>query len=94
MPAGESIAFVGSTGSGKTTICRLLYRFYDIIGGHIFIDGIDISNLKLKDLRSKIAIVPQEVVLFNDTLLYNLTYAIPNKEELSESQTMTLVANA
>jgi len=68
------VAIVGSTGSGKSTIMRLLYRFYDIDAGHIFIDGQDISELKLTDLRSQIAIVPQDCVLFNETIMYNIAY--------------------
>ena len=58
VPAGKSVALVGQTGSGKSTIMRLLYRFYDITEGQILIDGVDISQLKITDLRSKIAIVP------------------------------------
>ena len=58
VPAGKSVAIVGSTGSGKSTIMRLLYRFYDIDAGQIFIDGQDISQMKIYDLRSQIAIVP------------------------------------
>ena len=58
VPAGKSVAIVGTTGSGKSTIMRLLYRFYDIDEGHIFIDGQDISKMRINDLRSMIAIVP------------------------------------
>ena len=58
VPAGKSVAIVGSTGSGKSTIMRLLYRFYDIDEGQILIDGQDISKMRVNDLRSKIAIVP------------------------------------
>ena len=58
VPAGKSVAIVGSTGSGKSTIMRLLYRFYDIDEGQILIDGQDISQMKISDLRSQIAIVP------------------------------------
>jgi ATP-binding cassette subfamily B protein len=74
VPAGKSVAIVGSTGSGKSTIMRLLYRFYDIDEGQILIDGQDISQMRIDDLRSKIAIVPQDCVLFNDTVLYNIAY--------------------
>lgn len=74
VPAGQSVGIVGQTGSGKSTIMRLLYRLYDITGGQILIDGQDISKLKLQDVRSNIAIVPQDCVLFNDTLLYNIAY--------------------
>lgn len=58
VPAGKSVAIVGATGSGKSTIMRLLYRFYDIDAGQIFIDGKDISQMRITDLRSQIAIVP------------------------------------
>lgn len=74
IPAGKSVAIVGSTGSGKSTIMRLLYRFYDIDAGQILIDGIDITQMKITDLRSMIAIVPQDCVLFNDTIMYNIGY--------------------
>jgi len=94
IPEGSSVAFVGSTGSGKTTINRLIYRLYDPLEGKIYIDGCNVADLKLKELRSKIAVVPQEVVLFNETLLYNLTYAIENKDELTENQLMKLVRSA
>lgn len=71
---GTSVGIVGQTGAGKSTIMRLLYRFYDVIGGQILIDGQDISQMSLFDLRSHIAIVPQDCVLFNDTILYNIAY--------------------
>ena len=58
VPAGKQVAIVGSTGSGKSTIMRLLYRFYEIDGGQIFIDGQDVSHMRINDLRSMIAIVP------------------------------------
>jgi len=71
---GESVAIVGPTGSGKSTIMRLLYRFYELDSGTVAIDGYDIKSIPLYDLRSIIAIVPQDCVLFNDTLLYNILY--------------------
>jgi ABC-type multidrug transport system fused ATPase/permease subunit len=74
VPAGQTVALVGTTGSGKSTIMRLLYRFYDITEGTITVDGQDISKMKLDDLRSNIGIVPQDCVLFNDTILYNIAY--------------------
>ena len=74
VPAGKSVGIVGSTGSGKSTIMRLLYRFYDIDEGQIFIDGQDITTMKVNDLRSMIAIVPQDCVLFNETIMYNIGY--------------------
>ena len=65
IEAGKSVAIVGATGSGKSTIVRLLYRFYDVTGGKIFVDGQDISKLRISDHRSKISVVPQDTVLFN-----------------------------
>jgi|TARA_B110000285_G_C15022023_1_gene562107 ABC-type multidrug transport system fused ATPase/permease subunit len=74
VEAGSSVGIVGQTGSGKSTIMRLLYRFYDIQSGQILIDGQDIKEMSLADLRSHIAIVPQDCVLFNDTVMYNIAY--------------------
>lgn len=74
VPAKQRVALVGATGAGKSTIMRLLYRFYDTVEGQIFIDGQDISKLSINDLRAKIAIVPQDCVLFNDTMRYNVAY--------------------
>lgn len=74
VPAKKKVALVGATGAGKSTIMRLLYRFYEVVEGQIFIDGQDISKLRISDLRAKIAIVPQDCVLFNDTIKYNVAY--------------------
>eukprot|EP00126_Sphaerothecum_destruens_P008010 Sdes_comp20057_c0_seq1m12929 len=74
ISAGQTIAFVGASGSGKSTILRLLYRFYDPLSGKIFIDGQDISQVNLESLRRHIAVVPQDTVLFNNTLFYNIVY--------------------
>ena len=71
---GECVALVGPSGSGKTTIANLLPRLYDINDGHIKIDGIDIRDIELKNLRSNIALVSQDVVLFNDTIAANIAY--------------------
>lgn len=71
---GESIAFVGKSGSGKTTITKLLMRFFDPVKGKITIDGIDIKNFRKSDLRKFFGIVPQEPVLFNNTIAYNIGY--------------------
>lgn len=71
---GETIAFVGSSGAGKTTICSLLPRFYDVTGGAILIDGIDIRDMTLKSLRSNIGIVQQDVFLFAGTIRENIAY--------------------
>jgi len=68
---------VGSTGSGKSTLARLLFRFYDIDSGRILIDGQDVRTLKQESLRAAIGIVPQDTVLFNDTIEYNIAYGRP-----------------
>ena len=74
IPAGTSCAIVGPSGAGKSTIARLLYRFYDPQGGRILIDGQDIAEVNQKSLRAAIGIVPQDTVLFNDTVGYNIGY--------------------
>lgn len=74
LEEGKTIAIVGESGSGKSTITRLLFRFYDVDSGGIHINGQDIRNLAQKDVRSLMAVVPQDTVLFNDTLEYNLRY--------------------
>ena len=78
IPAGHKIAIVGPSGSGKSTIARLLFRFYDIQAGCIRIDGQDISQVTQDGLRRAIGIVPQDTVLFNDTIYYNIQYANPD----------------
>jgi len=77
VPAGKTLAIVGHTGSGKTTISRLLYRFYDVTGGRILIDGQDIRQITQDSLRATIGIVPQDTVLFNETIFYNIAYGNP-----------------
>lgn len=74
VPAGETLAIVGPSGSGKSTIARLLFRFYDPQSGHILIDGQDIDAVQQASLRAAIGIVPQDTVLFNDTVGYNIAY--------------------
>ena len=74
ISAGESVAFVGRSGAGKTTLVNLLPRFYDTLEGKIFIDGIDTHELSLASLRSQIALVSQNVTLFNDTISHNIAY--------------------
>jgi ATP-binding cassette subfamily B protein len=74
IPAGHTVAVVGASGSGKSTLARLLFRFYDVSGGRIAINGVDIRNVTQKSLRSAIGIVPQDTVLFNDTIYYNIAY--------------------
>ena len=74
VPAGKTVAIVGPSGAGKSTLSRLLFRFYDIQSGAITIDGQDIRDITQKSLRSSIGMVPQDTVLFNDTILYNIRY--------------------
>jgi len=79
--AGKTTALIGSTGSGKTTILQLLLRFYDVTGGGIYIDGIDIRDIRKEDLHNKIGYVPQKALLFSGTILSNLLYADKNATE-------------
>ena len=74
IPSGSSLAIVGPTGAGKSTISRLLFRFYDVTNGNILINGQDIQDISQVSLRKNIGIVPQDTVLFNDTVFYNLKY--------------------
>ena len=78
LEPGEKLALVGPSGSGKSTIARLIVRLYDVSAGTILVNGIDVRHVKLEDLRSAIALVPQEPVLFNATLRENLLYGNPN----------------
>ena len=78
---GTKTALVGESGSGKSTCLKLLYRFYDINSGSITIDGQDLRDLKLDSMRKHIAVVPQDCVLFNASLMYNLQYANPDATE-------------
>ncbi|MGH8353690.1 MAG: ATP-binding cassette domain-containing protein, partial [Pseudomonas sp.] len=77
IPPGGTVAVVGHSGSGKSTLARLLYRFYDVDGGHIRIDGQDLRELTQASVRGAIAIVPQDTVLFNDSIYYNIRYGRP-----------------
>jgi ATP-binding cassette, subfamily B, heavy metal transporter len=77
VPAGHTVAIVGPSGAGKSTISRLLYRFYDVTGGTIAIDGQNISDVTQQSLRRAIGMVPQDTVLFNDTVRYNIRYGLP-----------------
>lgn len=81
VPAGKTVAIVGPSGAGKSTVSRLLYRFYDIQSGKIVIDGQDIRDITQKSLRASIGIVPQDTVLFNDTIGYNIKYGKPSASE-------------
>jgi len=75
--AGERVALVGPSGSGKSTIGRLLFRFYDVTGGHVRIDGQDVRDVTQASLHAAIGVVPQDTVLFNDTVYYNIAYGRP-----------------
>ena len=90
---GEKIALVGESGVGKTTLVDLIGRFYLPQRGKIFINGVDIKKIKLKSLRSQIAIVPQEVALFNDTIKQNIRYGKPNATD-EEIKQVAKIANA
>ncbi|MFL5059039.1 MAG: ABCB family ABC transporter ATP-binding protein/permease [Xanthobacteraceae bacterium] len=74
VPAGRTVAIVGPSGAGKSTISRLLFRFYDVTGGRILVDGQDIRDVTQSSLRAQIGMVPQDTVLFNDTIRYNIRY--------------------
>jgi len=78
VPAGTTTAIVGASGAGKSTLSRLLFRFYDVTKGRIVIDGQDIRSVTQQSLRAAIGIVPQDTVLFNDTVLYNIAYGRPS----------------
>ncbi|CAN1795499.1 ABC transporter B family member 25, mitochondrial [Linum perenne] len=81
VPAGKSVAIVGTSGSGKSTILRLIFRFFDTHSGSIQIDGQDIRDVKLDSLRSCIGVVPQDTVLFNDTIYHNIHYGCLSASE-------------
>ncbi|CAN5451975.1 ABC transporter ATP-binding protein/permease [soil metagenome] len=81
VPAGHTLAIVGPSGAGKSTISRLLYRFYDVTGGRILIDGQDIAEVTQQSLRHAIGMVPQDTVLFNDTIRYNIRYGRPEASD-------------
>ena len=91
VPAGKTVAIVGPSGAGKSTISRLLYRFYDIQDGTITIDGQDVRDVTQHSLRAAIGMVPQDTVLFNDTVAYNIRYGRPSATE-EEVQTAAEVA--
>ena len=81
VPAGQMVAIVGPSGAGKSTIGRILFRFYDISAGRVTIDGQDIRDVTQKSLRAAIGVVPQDTVLFNDTIFYNIKYGRPDATE-------------
>src|SRR5690554_1117654 len=78
IPAGHTVAVVGSSGAGKSTLSRLLFRFYDVTAGAVRINGADVRDMTQISLRGHIGIVPQDTVLFNDSILYNIAYGDPN----------------
>lgn len=82
VPAGTKLAVVGHSGAGKSTLSRLIYRFYDVTGGQVLIDGQDIAQVTQASLRKAIGIVPQDTVLFNDTIRYNLQYGNPQATQV------------
>jgi ABC-type multidrug transport system fused ATPase/permease subunit len=81
IPPGTKTAIVGESGGGKSTCLKLLFRFYDVDSGSITVDGHDIRDLTLLSLRKHIGVVPQDTVLFNATIMYNLRYANPDASE-------------
>lgn len=81
VPAGKTVAIVGASGAGKSTLARLLFRFYDVSQGAILIDGQDIRDVTQASLRRAIGVVPQDTVLFNDTIYYNIAYGRPDASE-------------
>ena len=93
VPPGAKLAIVGASGAGKSTIARLLFRFYDITGGAIRIDGTDIRDVTQHSLRQALGVVPQDTVLFNDTLHYNILYGRPDasEEEVREAATLAQI---
>lgn len=95
VPAGKSVAIVGPSGAGKSTISRLLFRFYDVQSGSITIDGQNIEKVTQKSLRSAIGMVPQDTVLFNDTLRYNIRYGRveANDEEVMKAAEMAQIGD-
>lgn len=95
VPAGQSLAIVGATGSGKSTIAKLLFRFYDVSRGRILIDGQDIRAVTQTSLRAAIGVVPQDSVLFNDTIAYNIAYGRigASKEEIREAARLARIAD-
>lgn len=90
VPAGSKVAIVGASGAGKSTIARLLYRFYALQGGSIYIDGQDISQVTLDSLRRAIAIVPQDTVLFNSSIRDNIRYGRPDASDSEIDQAIKL----
>lgn len=99
VPAGKTVAVVGSSGGGKSTLTRLLFRFFDVGAGRITIDGTDIRDVTQKSLRRNLGVVPQDVVLFNDTLEHNIRYGDLDADDaavnraIDQAQLRTLIGN-
>ncbi|WP_289036173.1 ABC transporter ATP-binding protein/permease [uncultured Roseibium sp.] len=93
VPAGKSVAIVGPSGAGKSTISRLLFRFYDVSGGAVRIDDQDVRDVTQESVRSAIGMVPQDTVLFNDTIAYNIRYGRPDAtdDEVKEAARMAQI---
>jgi ATP-binding cassette, subfamily B, heavy metal transporter len=93
VPAGKMVAIVGPSGAGKSTVSRILLRFYDVAGGRVTIDGQDIRDVTQTSLRAALGVVPQDTVLFNDTILYNIRYGRPDAsdEEVREAARMAQI---
>jgi ATP-binding cassette subfamily B protein len=91
VPAGRTVAIVGPSGAGKSTISRLLFRFYDVSGGRITIDGQDIRDVQQVSLRNALGMVPQDTVLFNDTVRYNIRYG---RWDATDAEVEAAAANA
>jgi ATP-binding cassette subfamily B protein len=93
VPAGQTVAIVGPSGAGKSTISRLLFRFYDVTQGSVSIDGQDVRRITQASLRANIGIVPQDTVLFNDTIYYNIAYGRPSatKEEIERAAQLAAI---
>ena len=83
--AGQTVAFIGSTGSGKSTLVNLLPRFYDVSAGQILVDGVDVQDYDLEDLRNKVGYIPQKAVLFSGDVKGNLDFGKSQESPLSES---------
>ena len=95
VPAGKKVAVVGSSGSGKSTLARLLFRFYDVNRGRITIDGQDLRDVTQTSVRAALGVVPQDTVLFNDTIFYNVSYGRPgaSREEVENAARVAHIAD-
>jgi len=95
IPAGHTLAVVGPSGSGKSTIARLIFRFYDASKGHVRIGGYDVRDVQQKTLRASLGIVPQDTVLFNDSIGYNIGYGRPTAgfEEIQKAARLSQISN-